>query len=106
MNGGQVSAIGGSGMAGTLGSTSSIYNISVFLGSTYPKNTRIEIQNSAGVTILEQLSAKTFSHIAAGSPEFNFGERYHLFLDGVECSQFLISDITTVVHAPLITTTP
>lgn len=97
MNGGEVIAIGASGMAETLGQSSSINNISIYLSSTYPAKTNIEIKDSNNQTILSHTSAKTFSHISAGTSEFRFGETYTLYLNESKIQSFTISDVTTTV---------
>ncbi|MBO7657289.1 carbohydrate-binding domain-containing protein [Candidatus Saccharibacteria bacterium] len=97
MNGGTVIAVGASGMAETLGSSSSIYNISVYFTSTLAKGTKIEIKNSAGDTILAHTSAKTFNHLAAGTSAFKNGESYTIYVDGNKYETFTISSVTTTV---------
>ena len=97
MNGGTAIAIGASGMAENLGSSSTIYNISVFFSSTLAKGTKIEIKNSAGETILEHTAAKAFAHLAAGTANFTLGETYTIYINGEEYTTFKISNITTVV---------
>ena len=97
MNGGQVLALGSSGMAETLGSSSSVFNLSIYLSSTQPSGTAVKIQTSTGDTILEHTSAKSFSHVAAGSPSFQLGQSYTLYLDDEEYQTFTISSITTTV---------
>ena len=97
MNGGTAVAVGASGMAESLGTNSSIYNISVFFNSTLAKGTKIEIRNSAGETILEHTAAKTFAHLAAGTAGFEPGETYTIYINGEGYTTFTISDITTTV---------
>ena len=95
--GGTVIAIGTSRMANSLGSTSSIYNISVFFPSTEAAGTKIEIKNSDGKTIISHTSAKTFSHMAAGSPDFKQGETYTIYINGRKYDNFTITDQTTMI---------
>ena len=97
MNGGEVIAVGASGMAESLGSDSSVYNISVFFTSTLAKGTKIEIRNSTGETILSHTSIKTFSHLAAGTADFKSGETYTIYINGEEYTEFTISNIVTTV---------
>lgn len=97
MNGGSVLAIGASGMAETLGSTSSIYNVSVYFPTAQKAETKITIKNSSGETLIRHVSTKTFSHLAVGLEQFAFGETYTLYLNNVEYETFTISDIATVV---------
>ncbi|MBR0465214.1 carbohydrate-binding domain-containing protein [Candidatus Saccharibacteria bacterium] len=97
MNGGEVLAIGSSGMAGNLGSTSNVLNISIFLTAIQPANTNLKIKDSAGNIIIEHDSSKQFSHLAFGSPKLQFGETYILYLNDEEYTSFTISGITTTV---------
>ena len=97
MNGGTVIAVGASGMAETLGSSSSVYNISVYFTSTLSADTKIEIKNSSGETILSHTSAKTFNHLSAGTSAFKDGETYTIYVNGSEYQSFTISSVTTVV---------
>ena len=97
MNGGTAIAVGASGMAETLGSSSEIFNISVYFNSMLEKGTRIEIKNSADEIILAHTSAKTFNHLAAGTSDFNLGESYTIYVNGSQYKTFTISDIITVI---------
>ena len=100
MNGGEVISVGSSGMAETLGSTSSIYNISVYFTLQQAAGTKIEIKNSNDETILEHTSAKAFSHLSAGSAYFKSGETYALYLNGEKYQTFAIENITTIIGNP------
>ena len=96
-NGGSVIAVGASGMAESLGTTSSINNVSIFLASAQKAGTKIEIKNSAGEIILSHTSLKAFSHIAAGTEKFEEGETYTLYLNGTKTESFTINGIVTTV---------
>lgn len=97
INGGSVIAVGASGMAEPLGNNSGVSNISVFFDSTQPTGTVIEVKNSAGNTVLSHTSAKTFSHMAAGSDQLIPGETYTIYLNGANYRSFTISEVTTVI---------
>ncbi|MDO4526553.1 MAG: carbohydrate-binding domain-containing protein [Candidatus Saccharibacteria bacterium] len=97
MNGGKVIAVGASGMAETLGSSSSIYNVSIYFTSTLAKGTKVEVKNSNGDTILSHAAAKTFNHMSAGTSDFKAGETYTIYVDGANYQEFTISSITTTV---------
>lgn len=97
MSGGTVIAIGTSGMAETLGTSSSVYNASIYLSSTQSAETKIEIKNSANETVIEHTSAKTFNHISVGTEDFKLGETYTIYLNDKEYTSFTISSITTTV---------
>lgn len=95
MSGGTVIAIGASGMANSLGSHSSTYNINVFLDTIKPAGTKISIQDSAGNSVITHTSAKSFSHIAVGADSFKLGDTYSISLNDEKYQTFTISDITT-----------
>ncbi len=97
MNGGEVLAIGSSGMAGTLGSTSSVFNVSVFLNNEKPARTKIEIRDSDDNTVFEHTSSKSFTHLAVGTEKFMLGQSYKIYLNDNEYETFTISGITTTV---------
>lgn len=97
INGGTVITVGSSGMAETLGSSSSVYNISVYFSSTQAANTKIEIKDSADNTIISHTSAKAFTHMAVGSDEFKYDETYTIYLNDEKYESFKIADITTVI---------
>ncbi|MDO5480182.1 MAG: carbohydrate-binding domain-containing protein [Candidatus Saccharibacteria bacterium] len=96
-NGGVVIAAGASGMAENLGASSAIYNVGIFFSLTLPANTEISIKSSDGVEVINYTSAKTFSHLAAGTPQFKKGETYNIYVDGEKYDSFTISDIVTTV---------
>lgn len=97
MNGGEVLAIGSSGMAETLGDTSNINNVSIYLTTIQPADTTITIKDSSDNTILTHTSAKQFSHLAIGTNKFTFGSTYKLYLNDELSTEFTISNITTIV---------
>ena len=57
----------------------------------------VEIENSDGETIISHISAKTFSHMAAGDARFNPGETYIIYVNGVKYDQFTISEVVTTI---------
>jgi len=97
MNGGTVIAVGASGMAETLGVNSAIYNVSVYFTTTLAKGTLVEIKDSAGETVISHTSAKTFSHLAAGTDKFVNGGIYAIYVNGEKYEEFTITSVTTTV---------
>lgn len=97
MNGGEVIAVGSSGMANNLGKDSSVFSLSVFFSSVYPAGTKIEIKNSKDEIIVEHVSAKSFNHVAFGSSHLLPGETYTIFVDNNEYEIFTISEVVTVI---------
>ena len=96
-NGGEVTAIGSSGMAESLGNNSSIFNVEIYLNSIQPANTTITIKDSEENTIMEHTSKKQFSHIAYGSDKLVIAGTYTLYINDEKYDEFTISDITTTV---------
>lgn len=96
-NGGEVIAIGASGMAESLGEKSGICNISIYFSSTQTAGTEVKLKDSNDNVILEHTSAKTFSHLAAGSEKLIPGETYTIYLDGEVYDKFTISTVTTTI---------
>lgn len=97
MNGGEATAIGSSGMAESLGNTSNIFNVSVYLSSIQPAGTNIKITNSKNEIIMEHTSIKQFSHIAFGSNKLFIGETYTININDEPYDSFTISEITTTI---------
>ena len=95
--GGTVIAVGSSGMAETLGQTSSVNNISVYFTSSQKAGTKIEIKDADGNTIIEHTAAKAFNHLAVGAEEFGLSESYTIYLNDVKYQSFILTDITTTV---------
>ena len=96
-NGGSVIAIGAGGMAETPGLESSVNNISIMFNSAQKAGTKITIKNSSGETIIEHISAKSFSHISAGTPDFKTDETYNIYIDDEIYQSFTISSIVTTI---------
>ena len=97
INGGEVLAVGSSGMATTLSDTSNLFNVSIYLNTIQPAGTNITLRNQKGEIVLEHNSAKQFSHLTFGSPKLQPGETYTLYLNEEEHTAFTISNITTEV---------
>ena len=106
MSGGEVIAVGSSGMAVNLGEKSNIYNISVYFGSSYSSKTNIKIKDSTGKTIIEHTSAKTFTHLSAGSDKFIPGAEYSIYIDDDKYDTFTISGVVTVIGDQSVNTRP
>lgn len=96
-SGGTVIAAGASGMAETLGATSSVNNASIYFSSSLSAGTKVEIKNAAGTTIISYTSAKAFNHMAVGTPDFKTGETYTVYVNGAEYTSFTVSGIVTTV---------
>ena len=97
MNGGEVLAVGSSGMAEAPNENSSVNNISVYFNKIHPAETTITIKDSTDNTIIEHTSIKQFAHLTFGSAKLKFGETYTLYIDGEENTKFTINNITNTV---------
>ncbi|MBQ7201829.1 carbohydrate-binding domain-containing protein [Candidatus Saccharibacteria bacterium] len=97
INGGQVIAVGASGMAESLGASSTIYNASIYFTSAQKAGTKVVIKDSSGKTIISHESAKAFNHMSVGTEEFRKGEKYSIYVNGALYKTFAISDIVTTV---------
>ena len=96
MRGGEVIAVGSSGMAENLGANSSVVNASIFFSNFQTAGTTIEIKNAEGETIISYAPAKAFNHLAVGTTSFTLGQTYTIYLNGTEYSTFTTNDILTV----------
>lgn len=97
MQGGEVIAVGSSGMAETLGSSGNVCNLSVFFDNEYPAGTKIEIKDASGSTILSHISAKNFSHLAAGSKNLTLANSYSIYINDEKYSDFTVMSVTTTI---------
>lgn len=96
-NGANVIAVGSSGMAETLGSSSAVNNISVYFSTAQKAKTEVSIKDSSGEVIVGHTSAKTFSHMAMSTKKFETGKEYTIYINGEKYQTFTILDTTTVV---------
>lgn len=97
MSGGTVVAVGASGMAGTLGESSSVYSASIYFSSAQPAGTVVAIKDASGNVIISHTSAKAFNHMAVGTTDFKFGETYTIYIDDTEYQSFTIANNVTTV---------
>lgn len=97
MTGGTVVAVGASGMAETLGTSSSVYNASIYFSSTQIAGTVVTIKDADNKTIISHASKKTFNHMSVGTEAFVPGQTYTIYIDGVKYQSFTISSITTTI---------
>lgn len=97
IQGGEVIAVGSSGMAVNLSANSGVCNISVFFSSIQEAGTVVEVRDYNGEVILAHTAAKMFSHMAAGSEKLVPGETYTIYLNGEEYESFTISEVVTVI---------
>ncbi len=96
MNGGEVTAIGSSGMVEEFSSSSTVYNISLYFQNTQRKGSKVEIKDSNNRVIVSHTATKNFSHLTAGSTSFMPGT-YKIFVDDKEYDSFTIENIVTII---------
>lgn len=96
-NGGTVIAVGAVGMAETLGTESSVNSVNITFDTTQKAGTKITIKNSSGEVIIEHISAKSFSHLSAGTAELKTGETYTIYIDDEAYQTFTISGTVTTI---------
>ncbi|MDD4290763.1 MAG: carbohydrate-binding domain-containing protein [Clostridia bacterium] len=78
ITGGEFLALGSSGMAQGLSSSSTQCNLMYNLNSTYAANTAIALKDSSGNVICSYTAAKQFSSVVMSSPDITLGETYTL----------------------------
>ncbi len=101
----------------TPGTSTSIYSVLVYLGSTQSSSTLFHIEDEDGNEIVTFESAKSYYSILYSSPEFTYGSTYYIYSggeytggeeengiysggtysEGTEYSSFTISDLVTEV---------
>ena len=96
-NGGEVIAVGSSGMAEAPNTISNAYSASIYFTASQSAGTKIEIKNSNDETIAEHTSVKIFTHLTISSAYFELGETYTIYLNGEKYQDFTINNIVTTV---------
>lgn len=96
-NGGSVVAVGASGMAESFNDSSSSFGTSIFLDTSYAKDTKISVVDENDNVIVSHLSTKSFSHINIGSEKFEFGKTYTIYINDEEYESFTISSAVTSI---------
>lgn len=94
-NGGEAIAVGSSGMAESFGTKSNVPNISIYLANSQKAGSKVTIKDSGGNIILEHISAKAFSHIAASSKDFILGETYNIYIDDTLMQTITLNTISS-----------
>lgn len=92
MTGGLLVAVGSSGMAQALTSTSTQYSVLVNFNSAYTAGTLIHIQSSVGTDIITVKPTKQFQSIVVCSPALAKGTTYEIYVGG-SCSGTLTDSI-------------
>lgn len=82
MTGGYLIAVGSSGMAQSLSTTSSQYSVLINFQSVYSAGTLIHIQTSSGSEVVTFKSTKQFQSIVYCSPSLSNGATYDVYIAG------------------------
>lgn len=98
MRGGEVIALGSSGMAETLGKNSTKNSVSIYFDAPQLANTKIEVKDERGSVIASHVSAKTFSYLVIGTDKFISTETYTLYINDEPYRDFTISDTVTTIR--------
>lgn len=84
INGGEVIAVGSSGMAEGFSKESKQLSTKIIMNEFYKPGSKITLKDKDGETIMEHESVKRFSSIVLSNPNFELGEEYILYIDGKE----------------------
>jgi len=82
MTGGYLIAVGSSGMAQSLSTTSTQYSVLINFNSTYSAGTLIHIESSTGTSIVTFQASKTFQSVVVCSSSLSQGSIYNVYLGG------------------------
>jgi len=96
VNGGTLIAIGSSGMAQSISSSSSQYGVMINLTNSY-KNSTVTIKDSNNNTLMQCTNPKSFSSVLFSSSSLKKNENYTLLIDNEEVETFTITSISTNV---------
>ncbi len=97
INGGDIIAVGSSGMVEKINTSSTAKSVSIFLKEVKKPGTMIQIKDSENEAIFSHTSAKSFSHITIAGGGLVLGETYTVYLDDEPYMVFVVSDIITNV---------
>jgi spore coat protein CotH len=82
MKGGTIVAAGSSGMAQSLGTSSSQYSVAITYTSSQAAGTIVHIESESGDDILTFAPAKTYQSVVFSSPQLKKGETYTVYSGG------------------------
>ncbi len=93
--GGELIAIGASGMMQTPSKDSTIYSISYVFSTTQEANTNIVVKNSSNEEIISVTSNKIFNSVVASSEKFINGKSYAIYSNGEKIDEITINNIVS-----------
>jgi len=97
VSGGELIAIGASGMMQTPSKDSTIYSISYVFSTTQQSNTNIIIKNSSNEEVISVVATKSFNSVVASSEKFIKGESYTVYLNDEKTGEITLDNIVTSV---------
>lgn len=97
VSGGELIAIGASGMMQTPSNNSTIYSISYVFSTKQEANTNIIIKNSSNEEVISVVATKTYNSLVVSSEKFIKGESYTVYLNGEKVEEITLDNIVTSV---------
>ncbi len=97
VTGGEIVAVGASGMAQGISDSSKQNGVLINLGNSYLENSKIELVDSNNKQIVEYTSGKSFSSILVSSEKLEKGETYTLLINDEEVQEFKIDKVNTTI---------
>lgn len=95
ITGGNLIAIGSSGMMQAPSSSSSQYSLAFVLSSNCSENSVITIKDSSGDEVLNITAKKLYKSVVFSSSKIKKDEAYTIYIDGTESGSLTASSITT-----------
>lgn len=95
VNGGDLIAVGTSGMMQTPSNSSNIYSISYIYSTVQQANTKISIKNSSGEEIILFTPTKNYTSVIISSEKLVKGETYTIYSNDEKVEEITISNIVT-----------
>lgn len=97
VTGGELVAVGSSGMMQTPSNSSSIYSISYVYSQQQQANTKISVRNSNNEEIISITPSKTYSSVVIASNKLEKGETYTIYSNDEKVEEITINNIVTSV---------
>ncbi len=97
INGGELIAVGASGMLQNPSNNSSIYSISYLYSKTQEANTKIAIKNSNGEEIVSFTPSKNYEAVIISSGKIEKGETYTIYSNDDKLEEITVNNIVTSV---------
>ncbi len=95
VKGGELVAVGSSGMMQSPTSNSEIYSISYVFGSAQVSEKEISLKNKEGEIVIEFTPSKQYNSIIISSEKIKEGEIYYLYIEDEKIEDITINNIVT-----------